>query len=139
MAEVDHGGLEDIEDLVHDEDDGPVQRLERPENELLPAARNRRRDESVEAQEVPHDSNIPGVQSIYVKTWGCAHNNSDGEYMAGQLAAYGYTVTDDEKQADKAHLWLLNSCTVKVCISFQTNFSLILTKFCCRILRKTTL
>lgn len=36
---------------------------------------------------------IPGTQSIYVKTWGCSHNNSDGEYMAGQLAAFGYKIT----------------------------------------------
>jgi threonylcarbamoyladenosine tRNA methylthiotransferase CDKAL1 len=35
-------------------------------------------------------SNVPGVASIFVKTWGCTHNSSDGEYMAGQLAAYGY-------------------------------------------------
>jgi len=36
---------------------------------------------------------LPGTQSVYVKTWGCSHNNSDSEYMAGQLAAYGYTIT----------------------------------------------
>lgn len=30
--------------------------------------------------------------------------------MAGQLAAYGYQLTDDKTKAD---LWLLNSCTVK--------------------------
>jgi len=36
---------------------------------------------------------LTGTQSIYVKTWGCSHNNSDSEYMAGQLAAYGYTIT----------------------------------------------
>lgn len=41
---------------------------------------------------------------------GCAHNNSDSEYMAGQLAAYGYNLTSDKTIAD---LWLLNSCTVK--------------------------
>lgn len=34
-----------------------------------------------------------GTQKIYVKTWGCSHNNSDSEYMAGQLAAYGYEIT----------------------------------------------
>ena len=39
------------------------------------------------------DSIIPGTQKIYVRTWGCSHNNSDGEYMAGQLAAYGYKIT----------------------------------------------
>ena len=38
-------------------------------------------------------STIPGTQKIWVKTWGCAHNNSDSEYMAGQLASYGYTIT----------------------------------------------
>jgi threonylcarbamoyladenosine tRNA methylthiotransferase CDKAL1 len=37
-------------------------------------------------------SNVPGVASIFVKTWGCTHNNSDSEYMAGQLAAYGYKI-----------------------------------------------
>ena len=36
---------------------------------------------------------ISGTQKIYVKTWGCSHNNSDSEYMAGQLASYGYKIT----------------------------------------------
>ena len=36
---------------------------------------------------------IPGTQKIWMKTWGCSHNNSDGEYMAGQLAASGYKMT----------------------------------------------
>ena len=36
---------------------------------------------------------IPGTQTIYLKTWGCTHNTSDSEYMAGQLAAYGYKIT----------------------------------------------
>ncbi|RUS92100.1 hypothetical protein EGW08_000124 [Elysia chlorotica] len=56
------------------------------------------------------DSYVPGTQKIYVRTWGCSHNNSDSEYMAGQLAAYGFKITDEK---DKADLWLLNSCTVK--------------------------
>lgn len=30
---------------------------------------------------------------IYIKTWGCSHNNSDSEYMAGQLDAAGYRIT----------------------------------------------
>lgn len=51
-----------------------------------------------------------GTQTIFVKTWGCTHNSSDSEYMAGQLAAYGYNLTEDKYRAD---LWLLNSCTVK--------------------------
>lgn len=56
---------------------------------------------------------LPGKASIFVKTWGCGHNNSDGEYMAGLLVAQGYTVILDEASKDSADLWLLNSCTVK--------------------------
>jgi threonylcarbamoyladenosine tRNA methylthiotransferase CDKAL1 len=40
-------------------------------------------------------SNIPGTQSIYLKTWGCTHNTSDTEYMAGQLKEYGYQILND--------------------------------------------
>jgi len=53
---------------------------------------------------------LPGQAKIYVKTWGCSHNVSDGEYMAGQLAEQGYTVLEEKDEAD---LWILNSCTVK--------------------------
>ena len=45
-----------------------------------------------------------------MKTWGCSHNNSDSEYMAGALVSYGYNLTNNKDNAD---LWLLNSCTVK--------------------------
>ena len=30
---------------------------------------------------------VPGIARVFVNTWGCAHNSSDSEYMAGQLAA----------------------------------------------------
>ena len=36
------------------------------------------------------------VFSIFLRflsfRWGCTHNTSDSEYMAGQLASYGYTL-----------------------------------------------
>ncbi len=35
-------------------------------------------------------SSVPGTQRVWVKTFGCSHNFSDGEYMAGLLQAYGY-------------------------------------------------
>jgi len=54
--------------------------------------------------------NAPATECVWVKTWGCTHNTSDSEYMAGQLASHGYRVTDNPEEAD---LWLLNSCTVK--------------------------
>ena len=43
--------------------------------------------------DIVFDSFIPGTQKIWMRTWGCSHNNSDGEYMAGQLAASGYKMT----------------------------------------------
>lgn len=33
---------------------------------------------------------LPGTQSIWVRTFGCAHNQSDSEYMLGQLQENGY-------------------------------------------------
>jgi threonylcarbamoyladenosine tRNA methylthiotransferase CDKAL1 len=56
---------------------------------------------------------LPGQAIIFVKTWGCGHNNSDGEYMAGLLAAQGYTILLNDAEKNNADLWLLNSCTVK--------------------------
>lgn len=33
---------------------------------------------------------LPGKAGIWVKTFGCAHNQSDSEYMMGQLQKNGY-------------------------------------------------
>ncbi|KAJ3065885.1 hypothetical protein HDU98_010763 [Podochytrium sp. JEL0797] len=56
---------------------------------------------------------LPGNASIWVKTMGCSHNVSDGEYMAGLLSSQGYKVLFEDSKKDQADLWLLNSCTVK--------------------------
>ncbi|KAI9204840.1 uncharacterized protein BJ171DRAFT_90497 [Polychytrium aggregatum] len=56
---------------------------------------------------------LPGTATVWVKTWGCGHNNSDGEYMAGMLAAQGYRIVLEDSKRGEADLWLLNSCTVK--------------------------
>lgn len=53
---------------------------------------------------------VPGSQKVYVKTFGCQHNQSDGEYMMGQLAMHGYTLVDS---LDAAEICVVNSCTVK--------------------------
>lgn len=39
------------------------------------------------ADQLARENIVPGTGRVYVKTWGCAHNSSDSEYMAGQLAA----------------------------------------------------
>lgn len=57
-------------------------------------------------------SSVPGTQRVWLKTFGCSHNASDSEYMAGLLQAYGYQLVE-EAASGQAHLWLINSCTVK--------------------------
>lgn len=105
-------GMEDIEDLVGLDVDVPRHR-----NSVMPRVRRRKRPPAAAMEEDEEarcndtcDSIVPGTQRIYLKTWGCAHNSSDGEYMAGQLSAYGYKIVEDKLAAD---VWLLNSCTVK--------------------------
>ncbi|KAL4384539.1 hypothetical protein GQ457_15G019080 [Hibiscus cannabinus] len=53
---------------------------------------------------------IPSTWTIYAKTLGCSHNQSDSEYMAGKLSSFGYAISDNPDERD---LWLINTCTVK--------------------------
>lgn len=53
---------------------------------------------------------LPGKQKVHVKTFGCPHNQSDGEYLQGQLQDYGYTLVDSIEECDAC---VINSCTVK--------------------------
>ncbi|XP_059194953.1 threonylcarbamoyladenosine tRNA methylthiotransferase [Centropristis striata] len=99
--------IEDIEDMVSSSDPTPHER-QSARKSIIP--RSRKKKELQNQEELQADSLIPGTQKVWMKTWGCSHNNSDGEYMAGQLAASGYKMTDDPADAD---LWVLNSCTVK--------------------------
>lgn len=115
--------IDDIEDLISSQDITPKERYAN-KKDVTVRAKKRIAQQSKLNGEINNDDDvqlsspsppilqsiIPGTQKIYVKTWGCAHNNSDSEYMAGQLAAYGYNLTADKNSAD---LWLLNSCTVK--------------------------
>lgn len=80
----------DIEDCVSPGDLGPLGRS-RLENKVLPRALRKKNGASRDRPVA--ESFIPGTQSIYIKTWGCSHNNSDGEYMAGLLATNGYIIT----------------------------------------------
>ncbi|CAH2013367.1 unnamed protein product [Acanthoscelides obtectus] len=99
--------IEDIEDLISTQDIGPKERYSSRKNVKVQIKKKNINNLPIP---VPIGDNIPGIQKIYIKTWGCAHNSSDSEYMAGQLAAYGYELVEDKTLAD---LWLLNSCTVK--------------------------
>ena len=89
--------VEDIEDIITKNDVTPNDRLT-IKRVVLPRV-NRKTTNGirvVQEDERPiADSIIPGTQRIFVRTWGCSHNNSDSEYMAGQLAAYGYRITGE--------------------------------------------
>ena len=89
------GAIDDIEDIIRKDDLGPNDRISNENKVVLPKPKGRKtiKGKIVEEEEPSSDSIIPGTQKIYLKTWGCSHNNSDSEYMAGQLAAYGYKIT----------------------------------------------
>ena len=85
--------LEDIEDLFTAEDVRPS----RGKNIVIPKVRTKFKNgySSTSAADDNGVGNgercfLPGQSRIYLKTWGCAHNSSDSEYMAGQLSAQGY-------------------------------------------------
>uniref|UniRef100_A0A1A9WNI8 tRNA-t(6)A37 methylthiotransferase n=1 Tax=Glossina brevipalpis TaxID=37001 RepID=A0A1A9WNI8_9MUSC len=115
MVDLEENNIDDIEDLISAEDIKPIERYQNKKNVTVRAKKRSAIKLSAEVDDdlspkIIHQSIIPGTQKVYVRTWGCAHNNSDSEYMSGQLAAYGYKLTDTKDEAD---LWLLNSCTVK--------------------------
>ncbi|KAK8947526.1 hypothetical protein KSP40_PGU014727 [Platanthera guangdongensis] len=98
--------MEDIEDVISS---GPPPGLRLPLTSL--SMKSRRKPKARPLQDDINPSPlIPGTQTIFVKTFGCSHNQSDSEYMSGQLSAFGYALTDSPEEAD---LWLINTCTVK--------------------------
>lgn len=94
--------IDDIEDLISSQDIQPKERYANKKNVVI---RAKRKPQSEVPEKSLYNGGVPGTQSIYVKTWGCTHNNSDSEYMSGILAEYGYNLTADKGEAD---LWLLN-------------------------------
>ncbi|CAN6584378.1 unnamed protein product [Malus baccata var. baccata] len=111
--------MEDIEDLLIGSGGGapPGFRLPintvglNPKKKPNPNGRNTNAKLSqIQDPLAPLSPKVPGTQTIYIKTFGCSHNQSDSEYMAGQLSAFGYPLSDNPEEAD---LWLINTCTVK--------------------------
>ncbi|KAK7263798.1 hypothetical protein RJT34_31395 [Clitoria ternatea] len=94
--------MEDIEDLLIG--NGATPRFPLPAAVVVGTKKTNRIHNQLSS------SSVPGTQTIFIKTFGCSHNQSDSEYMAGQLSAFGYSFTDNPDQAD---LWLINTCTVK--------------------------
>ena len=89
--------VDDIEDIIGENDVKPKDRYK---NKPIPVpkARKIKGNKPSVVQKIVNDSGIElpeteanfvdsSTAKVYVKTWGCAHNSSDSEYMAGQLAA----------------------------------------------------
>ena len=97
-------GIADIEDFK----DGLDVRQSRAKDFVAIHSRPKEKVSLAEKKEAAKA--VPGTQTIFVKTFGCAHNVSDSEYMLGLLKEYGYTISEEKDDADA---WLINSCTVK--------------------------
>ncbi|XP_049381010.1 uncharacterized protein LOC125845529 isoform X1 [Solanum stenotomum] len=105
--------MEDIEDLLVGNGAGVPPGFRLPVPTAVGVNPKQRKKNGVTKLTVVQDSpapKIPGTQTIYIKTFGCSHNQSDSEYMAGQLSAFGYALSDNPDEAD---LWMINTCTVK--------------------------
>ena len=132
----------EIEDLANDLASSPRASVRRETPVVGSALRSRTTASSPSTSGRPTtDVHVPGTSAIWLKTFGCSHNTSDAEFMAGQLDEYGYRLVDDEgwvlistmrshaltltltrasrfalrslASRDEADLWLINSCTVK--------------------------
>ena len=72
-----------------------------------------------------YDKGLPSTHKVFINTWGCSHNKSDSEYIAGVLLKEGYELIDENRKYD-ADVWVLNGCTVKDPseLSFDKNINL---------------
>ncbi len=43
---------------------------------------------------------LPGTQTVFIKTQGCAHNVSDGEYMAGYALSFPFSARSRSRFPD---------------------------------------
>lgn len=115
VAEGEYDDLAELEDLaavasMPGQDGG---REIRRRGDVVQHARNTPLASEDTAQEAISSNTgdvLPGRQRIYVKTYGCAHNSADSEFMMGLLRDYGYTFANDLEAADAC---IINSCTVK--------------------------
>lgn len=88
--------IDDIEDLISSQDITPKERYANKKDVTVRAKKRQPlkiSNGSAEPEKIDRpilQSVIPGTQKVYVKTWGCAHNNSDSEYMAGQVIVLNY-------------------------------------------------
>lgn len=74
--------IDDIEDLISSQDITPKERYANKKDVTVRVKKRQpvqlaNGTESEKVERPILQSVIPGTQKVYVKTWGCAHNNSD--------------------------------------------------------------
>lgn len=82
--------VDDIEDLISSVADVAETFRNKPRNVVNLRSKTKKKPVKEIYKPSPQ---VPGTQTIFIKTWGCSHNSSDGEYMAGLLSNYGYKIT----------------------------------------------
>mmetsp|Transcript_111002 Transcript_111002/g.312979 ORF Transcript_111002/g.312979 Transcript_111002/m.312979 type:complete len:572 (-) Transcript_111002:217-1932(-) len=103
----------DLEDIGASAPDADPERESWGTGVVKQSLRPRQRNATAEPDaqdDLAENSLVPGRQRIFVKTYGCAHNNSDSEFMMGLLRDYGYSLVNKLEDADAC---IVNSCTVK--------------------------
>ncbi|KAF9601447.1 hypothetical protein IFM89_020214 [Coptis chinensis] len=100
--------MEDIEDLLAGNDEGapPGFRLPLMTVGLNPKYQNKKKKQKKNNLTTPQIQQKPPILPSPL----IPGTQSDSEYMAGQLSAFGYALSDKPEEAD---LWLINTCTVK--------------------------
>lgn len=87
--------MQDLEDL----DAGSFEGVRQPVGKGQVLRHLLRNTDDPQPQTDRSGADLPEKYGIWVKTFGCAHNMSDSEYMIGQLQDYGY------RQASMLCLW----------------------------------
>lgn len=100
-------GISDIETLGNQQISSP--RENNPDFSVKMKKPKRKFSDEVDF-DLEYTKDVPGTQSIFVRTFGCSHNISDSEFMMGLLSDYGYKLVNS---VDNSDLVLINSCTVK--------------------------
>ena len=71
--------------------------------------KNQKKKKIIPKKNQINDINKKNIR-IFIKTFGCSHNASDSEYMAGILSSEGYQIVPSLESSD---ITIINSCTVK--------------------------
>ena len=71
--------------------------------------KNQKKKKMIPKKNQINDLNKKNIR-IFIKTFGCSHNASDSEYMAGILSSEGYQIVPSLESSD---ITIINSCTVK--------------------------